>query len=107
MAEDDDDLDDVDIPEATTSPDAAYAPGEAPRAARWPANRGGRLDVRTWPHVAQVFMNRLAAEELIRDLQQVLDVTSPTGAVLIEYRVGASGTTLQISNDEGTTGKPS
>jgi hypothetical protein len=108
--DDDDDLDDIDIPEAidVPSPDLPYAPGEAPDASRWPASDGGRLDLRTWPHVAQIFMNRKAAEDLLRDLERVLQVTAPTAGLLIEYRRAGTGTTYQISADDRTpSGKTS
>lgn len=114
MSNDDDDdldLDDraddyVETP-SQASPDLAYASGESPGERTWPRSEGGRVDLRTWPAAAQIFLNRIAAVDLRDMLTKVIDVTSPTGGLLIEFRHEPTGVTMQISNDEGTSGKAS
>ena len=98
--DDDLDHDEPDTVDAQPTPDTPYHDGHAPGQIPWNTSPGGRIDLRVWPHTAQVFMNRQAAEELVRDLTTVLQTSAPTASVLLEYRQTATGTVVQISTDD-------
>jgi len=65
-------------------------------------NPAGRIDLRTWPHSAQVYLNRASAEDLIKALQVCLDTSLPTTGYRIEWVKQHGGTTLEISTDDDT-----
>jgi len=63
-------------------------------------NPDGRIDLRTWPHRCQIFLNRASAEDLIKALQACLAVSVPPTSYCIELAKTHGGTSLAISSDD-------
>jgi len=65
-------------------------------------NPAGRIDLKIWPHTARVYLNRAAAEDLIKSLQSCLSISTTVSSYLVEFKHAVGGTSVVFYSDDDT-----